>query len=386
MQQKVLIGTPAYGGLCHVSYTSSLIQTIKHCASLGIEVEPCFLANESLIPRARNTIVARFMNDPTLTHLLFIDADVNWSPAALPRLLAHNKEIIGAMYPKKGYDWQKLIKNKEIMRMLNTATANSRDLSDVEMGHIRTKLLSFVANLREKETKVQNGLVSMLHIGTGFMLIQRSVIQKMMDALPELKHDDDIGALSASENRYLYSLFDCEIHQIKDKKHYLSEDYLFCKRWTDMGGEIWADITISLTHTGSHAFAGNFAVAHNLTKPIESTPSPKEPKEPLKELKESPTVVKEPKEPPKETIVMEPKEPAPKLTIEKINAVPNSLPSPKVINHIDEAKVVAPLAALTPTEAIQHLQALKATPITAPPITAPRKRLSPSELKNIRIH
>jgi hypothetical protein len=139
MQQKVLIGTPAYGGLCHVSYTSSLIQTIKHCASLGIEVEPCFLANESLIPRARNTIVARFMNDPTLTHLLFIDADVNWSPAALPRLLAHNKEIIGAMYPKKGYDWQKLIKNKEIMRMLNTATANSRDLSDVEMGHIRTK-------------------------------------------------------------------------------------------------------------------------------------------------------------------------------------------------------------------------------------------------------
>ena len=381
MQQKVLIGTPAYGGLCHVSYTSSLIQTIKHCASLGIEVEPCFLANESLIPRARNTIVARFMNDPTLTHLLFIDADVNWSPAALPRLLAHNKEIIGAMYPKKGYDWQKLIKNKEIMRMLNTATANSRDLSDVEMGHIRTKLLSFVANLREKETKVQNGLVSMLHIGTGFMLIQRSVIQKMMDALPELKHDDDIGALSASENRYLYSLFDCEIHQIKDKKHYLSEDYLFCKRWTDMGGEIWADITISLTHTGSHAFAGNFAVAHNLTKPIESTPSPKEPKEPLKELKESPTVVKEPKEPPKETIVMEPKEPAPKLTIEKINAVPNGLPSPKVINHIDEAKVVAPLAALTPTEAIQHLQALKATPITAP-----RKRLSPSELKNIRIH
>lgn len=371
---KVLVGTPAYGGLCHVSYTSSLIQTIKHCASLGIEVEPCFLANESLIPRARNTIVARFMNDPTLTHLLFIDADVNWSPIAVPRLLAHKKEIIGAMYPKKGYDWQKLIKNKEIMRMLNNATVNARDLSDVEMGHIRTKLLSFVANLREKETKVENGLVSMLHIGTGFMLIQRSVIQKMMDALPELKHDDDIGALSASENRYLYSLFDCEIHQIKNKKHYLSEDYLFCKRWTDMGGEIWADITISLTHTGSHAFAGNFAVAHNLTKPIGDTNEPKEPpKEPPKESpKESPNAAQSP------LAVLTEK---PSLTIEKINSTNSTeadLPMPKAINHIDEARVIAPMK---PAEALQHLNALKAAALPA----VPKKRLSPSELKNIPI-
>lgn len=263
---KILVGTPAYGGMCCVSYTSSLIQTIKHCASVGIDVEPCFLANESLIPRGRNTIVAKFMNDPTYTHLLFVDADINWSPTSVPRLVAHDKDIVGALYPKKGYDWQKLIKNKEVLKVLNTAAEENRELTEIELGHVRTKLLSFVANLRQKESKIQNGLVSLLHIGTGFMMIKRSTLEKMMERYPDRKHDDDIGALSASENKYLYALFDCEIHQLSAKKHYLSEDYLFCKRWTDMGGEIFADISVSLTHTGSHSFAGNFAVANNLTR------------------------------------------------------------------------------------------------------------------------
>jgi len=40
---------------------------------------------------------------------------------------------------------------------------------------------------------------------------------------------------------------------------YLSEDFSFCKRWTDMGGEIWADLESRLTHVGTMSFRGDIA-------------------------------------------------------------------------------------------------------------------------------
>ena len=40
---------------------------------------------------------------------------------------------------------------------------------------------------------------------------------------------------------------------------YLSEDFSFCKRWTDLGGEIWADLTSRLDHVGPTTFHGDVA-------------------------------------------------------------------------------------------------------------------------------
>ncbi len=279
----IMVGTPAYGGLAYVSYVQSLLASMQFLATHGIGIEPCFLTNESLIPRGRNTIVARFMNDKKFTHLLFIDADINWAPQSILKLIQHDRDIVGGLYPKKGYDWQKMTKNKEIIKMVQDATTSNRDLTETEMGHLRAKLMTFVANFEPSNLKIEQGCMMQLkHIGTGFMMIKRSVLEKMADAFPELKYDDDINVLRGNENNYLYAFFDCEIHKLGEKKHYLSEDYLFCKRWTDLGGKIYADITIPLTHTGTHAFAGNFAVAHNLTQ-LPSPPPPAKVEEKAKE-------------------------------------------------------------------------------------------------------
>jgi len=40
---------------------------------------------------------------------------------------------------------------------------------------------------------------------------------------------------------------------------YLSEDFAFCKRWTDMGGEIWADLNSRLGHVGPMTFNGDLS-------------------------------------------------------------------------------------------------------------------------------
>lgn len=316
----IMIGTPAYGGLAYVSYVQALLSSMQYLAQHNIYIEPCFLTNESLIPRGRNTIVAKFLNNKKFTHLLFIDADVNWGASSIMKLLQHDKDIIGALYPKKGYEWQKLTKNKEALKLITTAAEENRDLTDTEIGHIKTKLMSFVVNLDPANLEVSQGLLQVKHLGTGFMMIKRNALEKMCDAFPELKYDDDINCLQGTENDHLYAFFNCEIHKLSAKKHYLSEDYLFCKRWTDLGNKIYADITIPLTHTGTHSFAGNFAVAHNF---VASAPPPPQP------TLVAPTPV------------------APTPVAPQMNVVREPVVGPTPIKSLDEAVAVAPLTTTT---------------------------------------
>jgi hypothetical protein len=42
---------------------------------------------------------------------------------------------------------------------------------------------------------------------------------------------------------------------------YLSEDYAFCRRHRDLGGEVWADVAARYTHVGPHAFTGSLIEA-----------------------------------------------------------------------------------------------------------------------------
>jgi len=102
--------------------------------------------------------------------------------------------------------------------------------------------------------EVEENLTKVRHLATGFMLIERSVIEKMSLAFPSTKYTDDVGFLTGSENNYAYALFDCGV----EDGHYFSEDWLFCSRWSKMGGSIWVDVTIDLTHTGIQDFAGSF--------------------------------------------------------------------------------------------------------------------------------
>ena len=55
-----------------------------------------------------------------------------------------------------------------------------------------------------------------------------------------------------------YDLFAVGPYQTKGQIRYLSEDYYFSRLWTEeCGGEIWADLSMPLTHFGNRAFKGH---------------------------------------------------------------------------------------------------------------------------------
>ena len=91
------------------------------------------------------------------------------------------------------------------------------------------------------------------HVPTGFMMIQRNTIEKMMEAYTSTKYTDDVGFLEDHENKYAFALFDCGV----EDNHYLSEDWLFCNRWNKIGGSLWIDVSINLSHSGLEDYHGS---------------------------------------------------------------------------------------------------------------------------------
>jgi hypothetical protein len=65
-----------------------------------MQVQFSFLFNESLITRGRNYLAHEFLESDA-THLMFIDADIDFDPKDVIALLAMNKPVIGGPYPKK---------------------------------------------------------------------------------------------------------------------------------------------------------------------------------------------------------------------------------------------------------------------------------------------
>jgi len=190
-----------------------------------------------------------------MTHMLFIDNDITWDPFDIIKLLIADKPIIGGIYPLKAYNFNRIVPTEQnpnpVQRIIDAKNVSQlRKINDVDS--IQMNLLRYNVNYISNHIKIERNLTQVKHIATGFMMIQRSVIEKMSNAYASTKYTDDVSFLIPEENKFAYALFDCGV--VDD--HYLSEDWMFCNRWSTLGGELWIDVTINLTHTGIHDFAG----------------------------------------------------------------------------------------------------------------------------------
>ena len=197
-----------------------------------------------------NTLNSFFMENKEATHLFFIDADIEFNPEDLLRMVAYDKPVIVGAYPKKAINWTSII---------NASRNNpDEDESTIE-GHSSNYVVNFdhledEAGKKTSQVQIVDNLIRLKDGGTGFMCIQRDVIQKMFDAHPETKYVNDINVDMKFEP-FMYALFDGIIDP--ESRRYLSEDYTFCRRWQNMGGEIYLDPRTSLNHVGHYTFRGN---------------------------------------------------------------------------------------------------------------------------------
>jgi hypothetical protein len=237
----IMVATPCYGGQSTVAYVNSVLALQRSCLERNIQIEFNFRSGEALITRARADMVGEFLASKA-THLLFIDADIGFTPEQVFRLLAFGADMSAAAYPLKRIDWEKALKGAKEGRI---------DLEAAALDYV------FYPE-RKGPITARDGFVCARHVGTGFLMIRRTALLRMSEAHPELrykvaKREGDL----LKDGPYSFALFECMIEP--ETGLYLSEDYAFCRRWRDLGGEIWLDINSRLSHQGSYTYRGDFA-------------------------------------------------------------------------------------------------------------------------------
>ena len=228
-------------------YFHSILDLQNFCREEQIGLNIQTLGQESLVTRARNTLVANFLDNESFTHLLFIDADIGFEATSLKRFLEYDQEVLCAPYPMKLISWDMIPKLIE------------------EGKDYRNLCHPYVLNFSNKgDIQIKKGFAEVLDAATGFMLIKRSCFTKMKEAYPDLKYTTDQiinNKEFKSENTYLF--FDT---MKDDDGRYLSEDYAFSRRWQKIGGKIYADIGSKITHLGSYRYTGELWKHFNFPK------------------------------------------------------------------------------------------------------------------------
>jgi hypothetical protein len=237
----LVVATPCFGGQVSSIYAGSIFHLQRAVRSLpNLDLTVLMRDGDALITRARANLVTLFLNDPSATHLLFVDADIGFVPDQVFRLIESGADVVAGVYPIKRVNWDKAKRMLESDRPMPSAA------------------LDYVLEIDDPDHVVAvDGFTRVRFAGTGFLMIRRQVLETMCRhpayAALQFSGEHSHDALAGSPNRF--ALFECMIDP--NTRTYLSEDFAFCKRWTDIGGEIWADLQSRLDHVGPSVFHGD---------------------------------------------------------------------------------------------------------------------------------
>lgn len=333
-KKKVFVGLPCYGGMMTGMCAKSCLDLQGLCMQYGIEMRFSFLFNESLITRARNYLTDEFLRSTSkrtypnpnfnqsapegpgnartieveepYTHLMFIDSDIHFDPRDILTLLALDRDIIGAPYPKKSIKWwavqqatyrhanwdgvKQAIADHIAAKQLDPTVPDLTSIQLAEIAGEKDKSLDpmeldklvgdfvFNAVAGTQQFNVTEP-IEVLEIGTGYMMIKREVFKLFEKVYPEKAYrPDHMGQAFFDGSRHIHAFFDCEIDRTYDKttgamigtERYLSEDYLFCQKSRKMvypeTGErvkVWLCPWMLTHHVGTYAFTGNLPAIAN---------------------------------------------------------------------------------------------------------------------------
>jgi len=226
---KVVIATPFYELKGFSPYISSMVLTTKMLHQMGIEFEFWELSGDSYVHRARNTLCAKFLEDPAATDLFFIDSDMQWNPEALINMVLLQEEVVGASYP---------IKNN----YAGWTSIPYFEVGEDKKGHPFGRVLPDGTALLKAHV-----------VAGGFLRIKRKALEKFKDYYPDLWYNEPSADPSAPERKY-HAYF---MSQIEDHLLY-GEDMWFSKKMREMNAEMCIYPNVNMGHFGVKGWSGNY--------------------------------------------------------------------------------------------------------------------------------
>lgn len=204
---KILVAVPVYARTLPIQTVKCLMREQLYALAVdGDEVHFHFLPACSHAAMGRNQIAADFLNGDCDV-LVSVDADVTTETtgaiAKIARLALRTGQVVGGAYRYKF------------------------EPEEYPVAWLRDR-----AELRANA----DGLLEVQTLPGGFVAVPREVFAKLQAAHPERKYDHGGHAFHAF---YQFAFVDGAMY---------GEDTLFCKEWLQLGGKVYLDPELSLTH------------------------------------------------------------------------------------------------------------------------------------------
>ena len=250
---KILLGTPVHGGMVCLGYHETILQTLAFFGTQfpGIKFETRSIVC-SVLPLARNILASMTLNDASLSHLLFVDSDMGFSPALIAKMIAFRKPVVGCICPKKSFNYEwfhasaATYDNPMVARLLANDYIGGQGAVIAETGPNG-----------ERSARLVDGFVRVQYAGTGILLINRDVFIAIKARYPELWVENP-------GEKYRSFGLQGGVLQCFDSTQgpdglFPGEDIAFCRRWVEgCGGEIWSSVDEAIVHIGQENFVGQY--------------------------------------------------------------------------------------------------------------------------------
>ena len=247
MAERILIATPCAHATVKMGTMTSVAYSCLAFASQGAQVNMISLAGVDVV-FMRNYMAGIALRDG-YSHIFFVDSDMAFPAALALGLLRSRREVVGLVCPRRKLDLGRVIRL-------------SRDHPQASTDAIVSMSQDYAIRLLEPAA-FTDGFAKVAGVGMAITLIATSVLQRMIDVSAVTQHDAKMNVEDTTVP--VWSFFD---PVPSERGGMLSEDYSFCKRWTDIGGDVWALAAAGVEHIGDFHFTGNI-----LTKGTDTPPT-----------------------------------------------------------------------------------------------------------------
>ena len=215
--RNVFVAVPTRQPFISVNTSSGLLDAIVELGREGIALSFFNWSGDPLISHARNVCLATFLQTDC-TDLLFVDDDVSWAPGSILQLVKHDVDVVAGLYRHK---------------------------KDPE---------SYPVNWLDKPQLVaEKGLLEVRDVPFGFTRLSRACVEKMWEEAKDrpFRHSSapDLQCRVIFDNEY--------VRGEGEDGLFFGEDYVFCRRWRELGGKVWIDPELALNHLGHKDYKGH---------------------------------------------------------------------------------------------------------------------------------
>lgn len=208
---RVGLCTPCRDGKVHWQYMMSVVETLKLASHSGVEVRHYVAPGCAVVSFVRNVLVAKALSEQC-DWIVFVDDDIAWHAPDLFRLIHHGCEVVGAAPSKRHKRWDE------------TPAAVVKWSDDPVIGR----------------TTKAGRIWRVPGLATAFLAIRASVFER----LESVTHP----FVTEGNPMVARTWFWHDIVPIAGAPTGEGEDYNFCRKWIEAGGECWVDPDIRLRH------------------------------------------------------------------------------------------------------------------------------------------